>query len=1083
MKKYLEKRSFSSWSIRHPLGSLAIISVIIVLGGFFFTTLTVDLLPRVVYPVVMAVVNYPGADPFVMEETVTKVLESRMATTEDVIEMRSDTREGRANVRLRFDYGKDIDIALRDASSQLDRARGRLPIDIDPPTIFKFDPSQRPILELALSSEEVDLVRLRRWAEEEFSNYFLNIPGIASVDVAGGLLREVHVIVDKSRLEGFGLSVTELLRVIREENIDATGGRVTTGRREYASRTVGRFVHIDEIGDIRIRVQPQQAGMIRGSANPNQPIDRIRLRDIAQVVDTHREQRVFARLNGAPSVKVAIFKQPNANTVDVADGIVDRIEFLRENRMIPPNIHLTVISDQSQYIKNSIVSVSTAAIVGGSLAMIIVGLFLASFRRTFIIATSIPIAILATFMMMGLGNLTLNIISLGGLALGIGMLMDNSIVMLENIYRVQKEHPDAVDAAHIGSNQVAHVITASTTTNLASVLPFLLIAGLASMFFTELILTISFAIIASLLVALSLVPMLSAQLFKFEAAHKKAPNKVFFFFDKGYQKSMAIYERLLKWTIERRGWVIVSAIVLFVGAIFLFGQLGGEFLPAMDDGRIMIRYEMPPTATVENTDIVARELESMIGKMPAVRSVFTVAGGRMWGSGTAEFSNQGSLDIQLLPLKNRNISSDEWINTMRQNIERSGIPEARINVWKPGIPGLWLGGAGDDVEIKLYGDDIAILSNLADEAMALLQDIEGLSGLEKSIEEAKPELQIRIDRERAAELGLSVREIGETVRTAIDGSIASRYVEGDREYDIRVLYDRDQVAGLTDIENIVLYPQGRQAVPLRNVARIVESTGPVTITRENQIRMVSITGNVSGTDRPIGDVTIDAQQAFMGLILPEGYRYVFGGQQEAMQESNRQLLILILLAIFLVYVVLVVLYESLLNPLVIMTTIPFALIGVVVALYITNTPLAATAMLGIILLAGIVVNNAIVFVEFIEMMRRDHGMSPTDAVKAAGPIRLRPITMTTITTVIGMSPLAIGIGEGSETLQPLAIAVIGGLLFATFLTLFVIPNVYLMIHATKERVTAFLSARGYRTGSPKQEEKDKSPAYARESLS
>ncbi len=1082
MKKYLEKKSFSSWSIRHPLGSVAIISVIIVLGGFFYTTLTVDLLPRVVYPVVMAVVNYPGADPFVMEETVTKVLESRMATTEDVVEMRSDTREGRANVRLRFDFGKDIDIALRDASTQLDRARGRLPQDVDPPTIFKFDPSQRPILELSLYSEEVDLVRLRRWAEEEFSNYFLNIPGIASVDVAGGLLREVHVIVDKNRLEGYGLSVSEILNSIREENVDATGGRVTAGSREYASRTVGRFAQVEEIGDIRLRVQPQRAAIIRSTTSVEEP-DRIRLRDIAQVRDTHREQRVFARLNGSPAIKVALFKQPNANTIDVSDGIIERIGFLEDNRIIPANINLSIISDQSQYIKNSIGSVSTAAVVGGSLAMLIVGMFLASFRRTFIIATSIPIAILATFVMMGLGNLTLNIISLGGLALGIGMLMDNSIVMLENIYRVQKEHPDAVEAAHIGSNQVAHVITASTMTNLASVLPFLLIAGLASMFFTELILTISFAIIASLLVAISLVPMLSAQLFKFESRHTKAPNKLFLLFDAAFRRSVGIYERLLNWTIRHRGPVIVFAVALFIGAIFLFGRLGGEFLPAMDDGRITIRYELPPTTTVDNTDIVSRRLEDIISRMPAVSSVFTVAGGRMWGSGTAEFSNQGSLEIQLVPLRDRNITSDQWISRMREDISRADIPEARINVWKPGIPGLWLGGAGDDVEIKIYGDEVGTLSQIADEAIGLLGGIDGLSGLEKSIEEAKPELQIQIDRERAAELGLSVREIGETVRTAIDGSIASRYVEGDREYDIRVLYERTQVAGLQDVENIVLYPQGRQAVPLRNVARIVESAGPVSITRENQIRMISITGNVSGTDRAIGDVTRDAQQALLaGLMLPDGYRYVFGGQQEAMQESNRQLLILILLAVFLVYVVLVILYESLLNPLVIMTTIPFALIGVVVALYITSTPLAATAMLGIILLAGIVVNNAIVFVEFIEMMRRDEGLSAVDAVKAAGPIRLRPIMMTTITTVIGMSPLAIGIGEGSETLQPLAIAVIGGLIFATFLTLFVIPNVYLMLHGAKDRIGEKLRAKGYRTASGKESRED-SPAYARESLS
>ncbi len=489
MKKYLEKRSFSSWSIRHPLGSLAIVSVIIVLGVFFFTTLTVDLLPQIVYPVVMAVVSYPGTDPEVMEESVTKVLESRMATTEDVVEITSSTREGRANVRLRFDYGKDIDLALRDASTQLDRARGQLPRDVDPPMIFKFDPTQRPIVEIALYSDVIDAVRLRRWAEEEFVNHFLTIPGVASVDVAGGLEREIHVVLDKQRLEGYGLSVSQVIQSIRDENVDASGGRVIAGTREYASRTLGRFSSLDDIKNTRIQVQ-HRTGAIAGSNPGSSSADRIRLRDIADVQDTHREQRIFDRLNGIPSVKVTLFKQPTGNTVEVANAIFDQIDFLEENNVLPANIDLTVITDQSQFIRNSIGSVSTAAIVGGSLAMIVVGLFLGSIRRTFIIATSIPIAILATFVMMGFGDLTLNIISLGGLALGVGMLMDNSIVMLENISRVQKEHKDPVEASHIGSNQVSSAVTAATTTNLASVLPFLMIAGLASMVFTELILTI-----------------------------------------------------------------------------------------------------------------------------------------------------------------------------------------------------------------------------------------------------------------------------------------------------------------------------------------------------------------------------------------------------------------------------------------------------------------------------------------------------------------------------------------------------------------------------------------------------------------
>ncbi len=535
---------------------------------------------------------------------------------------------------------------------------------------------------------------------------------------------------------------------------------------------------------------------------------------------------------------------------------------------------------------------------------------------------------------------------------------------------------------------------------------------------------------------------------------------------------------MLTWTIRRRGWVIAAAILLFVGAMYLWSGLGGEFLPSMDDGRISIRYELPPTASLEENNYLATELERMIGEMPAVQTVFTIAGGRMWSSATAEFPTRGSLDIQLIPLRDRRITSDDWIAQLRERIARAQFTDARINVRKLGIPGLWFGGSGDDVEINIYGDEIRMLSEIADNIISTLQGIEGLSGLEKSIEEARPELQINIDRERTAELGLSMRAIGQTVRTAIDGSIASRYIEGAREYDIRVLYDRDQVRSIRDLDQIVLYTQGRSPVPLRNVAQIEEGVGPVSIDRHNQTRMVSVSGNVSGTDRSVAEVTADASLALAGISLPEGYRTTFSGQEEARQESNQQLFMMILLAVFLVYVVMVILYESLLNPFVIMLTIPFALVGVVAALYITNIPLAATALLGIILLAGIVVNNSIVFVEFIEMMRRDHGMSPVDAVKAAGPLRLRPILMTTTTTCVGMSPLALGVGEGSETLQPLAVAVIGGLLFAMFLTLFVIPNMYLVFHRTKERIGTFLEAKGIRKVG-KDAEGVKQQAYAR----
>lgn len=1032
------KRTLANWAISHPVGTMLIVSVIIVLGGYFLSTLQVDLLPKLIYPQIRVNVSNRGVDPLVMEETVTRVLESRLATTEDVTKVESSTTEGRTNITLSFDYSKNIDLALRDASTKLDQARAGLPREIDPPVIWKADPSQIPIFELAVSSSSMDLVRLRRWCQEELANYFMTVAGVASVDVAGGLEREIQVVIDQKRLQGYGLSVSEVLRAIRDANMDQTGGRVTAGRREYLSRTEGKITSVEQLRAVPIPVRAQSGQ------------HRIRLSDIARVEDSHREQRIFARLNSIPSVKISIQKQPNANTVEVNDGLKAKLEYLRAHNIIPPGVEIRIVNDQSYYIKNSISSVTDAALVGGLLAMIVVGFFLGSWRRTFIIATSIPIAILGTFVMMGLGNLTLNIISLGGLALGVGMLVDNSIVMLENISRHQREHPDPVEAAHYGSNEVISAVIASTTTNLASVLPFLLIVGLAALFFKELILTISFAIIASLLVAITLVPMLSAQLFKYEQTHLQQ-TPVWAKWSQSLVTALTNrYRQALAWTLKHRTVVLTSVVLVFVGSMYLFSQLGSEFLPYMDDGRISIRIEMPPSTSVHETNVVATRLEEIINTMPATESVFATVGGFIFGRGTAEFANRGSIDIQLVPLKERTISSNEWIAEVRKKIAAAQIPEARILVTKSQIRGIRTSSGGSDVSVKIQGPDLGKLASLANDVMGRLRGIEGLSNLNKSLEEAKPELRVQVDRERAAELGISIREIGETIRTAIDGTIASRYTEGDREYDIRVLLDRAELVSLKSVEDLIIYPSMGPPVTLRSVAQVREGIGPVTITRENQNRIVEVTGDVAGTTRTIGEVMEDVHARLDGLELPDGYSIIYGGQEETIKENNRNLMIIILLAIFLVYVVMGIQYESLLNPFVILTTIPLALIGVVVALFVTNIPVGATVMLGVILLAGIVVNNSIILVEFIEIMQREKGMSREEAVLAAGPVRIRPILMTTLTTIVGMSPLALGFGEGSEVLQPLAVATIGGLTVATLISLLVIPSVYLSFHALRD---------------------------------
>ena len=1037
-----ERKSLADWAIMHPIGVTMLVSVVVVLGLYFLSNLQVDLLPKLIYPQIRVFVSNRGVDPLVMEETVTRVVESRLATTEDATKVESSSTEGRSNVTLNFDYGKDIDLALRDASTKLDQARAGLPREVDPPVIFKADPSQIAIFEIAISSNSLDLVRLRRWCQEELTNYFLTVPGVASVDVAGGLEREIQVIIDQKRLQGYGLAVTEVLRAIRDANVDQTGGRVTAGRRDYLSRTEGKFASVDELREVPIRV--------RGMSGDQ----RIKIGDIARVEDSHREQRVFATLNDVPSVKVSIQKQPNANTVEVNDGLKEKLEFMRNNNIIPAGLAIRVVNDQSYYIRNSLSSVTDAALIGGVLAMVVVGLFLGSWRRTFIIATSVPIAILATFGMMGLGDLTLNIISLGGLALGIGMLVDNSIVMLENISRHQKDHPNPVEAAHYGSNEVISAVVASTTTNLASVVPFLLISGLAALFFKELILTISFAIIGSLLVSITLVPMLSAMLFKYEETHKRKASALMTRVERGLTNLNQHYQILLRWTTQHRIIVLSGAVIIFVGCLFLFGQLGSEFLPYMDDGRISVRVEMPPSTTVGETRIVSDQLEAIIKTMPSRASVFTVVGGFIFGRGTAEFGNRASIDVQLVPVEERPISSNDWIAQLRQKIGTLEIPEAKILVSKSQIRGIRTSSSNTDVGVKVQGPELATLNSLANDMMASIKDVPGLSNLEKSLEEAKPELQIQVDRERAASLGISIRDVGETVRTAIDGTIASRYTEGDREYDIRVLLDRNEIKSLSDVQDLIIYPLIGPPTTLRSVAQVREGIGPVTINRENQSRIVEVRGDLAGTDRSLGEVMEDIHGRLDGMALPDGYSIFYGGQEETIRENNRVLITIILLAIFLVYIVMGVQYESLLNPFVILMTIPFALIGVVLILYVTGIPVGATVMLGVILLAGIVVNNSIILVEFIEILRKDHGLAKVDAVLAAGPLRLRPILMTTLTTAVGMLPLALGIGEGSEVLQPLAVATIGGLFVATLISLLVIPNVYLVLHDGKEWLAA-----------------------------
>lgn len=1021
------------WSaaIRRPIGTLALTAVVVVLGAFFLSRLPLDLLPTIIYPQVRATVTWPGVSPEVMEEQVTRVLESSLATTENVIRIESETTEGRSEVNLHFRYGADVNFALQDASKNLDRVRGRLPEDIDPPTIFKFDPSQIPIYEIGFRSEQRGPVDLGLWAERQLAPQLLTVEGVASVDVSGGLAREIRVTLDQERLRRYGLSIAQILSALERENQDIAAGNITSSSFEIVGKTAGKFVSADDVGLVLLPIP--------GTAQ------RVALRDIAAIADTSYEQRLWVRLDGRPAVKVSIRKQPDANTVEVADRVARRIVSLQETRFIPTDITSRTVFDQSFFVRNAVSSVRDAALTGAGLAMLVVLLFLGSLRKTVIIGVSIPLAVMATFMMMGMGNLTLNIMSMGGLALGVGMLVDNSIVMLENIFR-RKEMgiEDPVGAAHVGAREVGGAVVASTMTNLAAVVPFLLITGLSALIFRELILTISFAILASLAASLTLVPMLAALLSKIRFSsglERSRPKRAF---DRMMAAVTGIYKQIVRRAVSWRWGVILLAVGFLVLSLHLSSDLGSEFLPTVDDGNVSVNITMAAGTPPRQTNQIAGRLEELIGRMQYVESMFTTAGGSLFGSFTTQRAGRGSIAIQLVGASHRpDMSATKWVALLQKKIDSMSIPAARINVRPPRIRGLRTGTSDQPVVVNVVGDDPLVLERLGGELLRSLRGIPGLENLQPTTDEAHPELAITLDRERIISLGLNVSDVGQTVRVALDGSVPTRLMERGNEIDVRVRLPRAQFEDASDIGAIAVYPGGEVPVYLRDVARVERRNGPSTILRENQNRQFRLTGDVNTDISTVVEVNAAIRERLRSVDLPDGYGVIVAGEEETIVENQKNLVIVTTLAVFLVFIVMAVQYERLMSPLVIMTAIPLSLIGVGVALWATDTPQSAPVLLGVILLVGIVVNNAILMVEYIEDRRRD-GMPLVEALVDAGAARLRPILMTTLTTVLGMTPLALGIGEGSELMQPLAIVVIGGLSVSTLLTLLAVPGIYMI---------------------------------------
>ncbi len=1060
MKQRFRTGGLAAWSIHHPVGVVMLTLTVIIFGLFSFKQLGINLLPHIIAPDVLVRIIDPGVPASIMEDRVTRQLEEQLAITEDAIAINSQTSEGRSAVDLSFPYGTDINNALRDASIRLDRAKRFLPENDEAPVIYKRDPAQIPVMELIISSNTLTSVELRSWADYTFSKWFLNLPGVASVEVGGGLQREIQIIPDQEKLANVGLSLQDFAQQIRQQNIDSPGGRMIATRQEITTRAEGRFQSLEELKQLPLQITKTIDSNNSGErSGDNITVDSsIRVHDVARVIDKHKDERLRIRLNKIPGIKLSIQKHPHANTVAVANEVKHRIKNLQAQNAIPEGVTLAIVADQSIFVRHAINNAALAAGSGALLAMTVIYLFLGSLLRTLIIGTAIPIGILVTFIILQSLGLTLNIMTLGGLALGMGLLIDSTIVMLENITRHQAvgntSNEDAINAAI----EVNSPIVASTSTNLGALFPFLFIGGMAGMLFQELIITITSAMLASLVVAITLVPALGAKV-KYQRREANLINKLVAYIKVKYHNNADLF-------LNNPFKTFTIFCLLFVLALYQINSTKRIDLPRVDEGKILMSITGDPGMQLDEMDSTVDKIEDLLLQHKEVLTVFTTAGGFVFGRSEYENSNYSSLKVQLVPSDQRLMSSDLWVNQIRKEINSLKLTGFKVRLRVAGVRGLHLTRGSDDISIHIRGDNLDILRELGAQAVSLLESVTGLSNLTHSYEEVKEELNIRIDRQRAAAFGIDASVIGQALKIALDGEIISNYIEGDKDFDIRMRLPRADSYNPNVLQNLMVdymvdnttdnKSGGGNAIRLGDVAHVSRAPTASRIIRSQQQRIVEISASYD-VDANQSEVLAAVLAKLNELDLPDGYILYDNDTNKTLEEGQQAGLIVLFLAIFLVFVVMAVQYESLANPLIIMLSIPFAATGVAIGLFInTDMSISMTVWLGLIMLTGIVVNNAIVLVEQIELERLKLEPSKTgedekssllnEAIKNAAALRLRPILMTTLTTVFGMMPLAIGLGEGSEMLQPLAFVVVWGLSFSLLVSLILVPSLYALFH-------------------------------------
>jgi len=1011
----------SELSVKRPVAATMIIVALVILGGVSLFKLPVELFPRMTFPIAAVTVQSPGTGPDVLERMVTRPLEEILGTTNNVVHVSSTTRNGGALILVEFDWGTNMDQATLQMREKIDYIRRSLPEGLEAPIVLRFDPNLLPVLQLGMTGGR-DLSELDELAEQVVKRNLARVEGVASVTIAGGTEPKIELTVNPFALQQRGLTLDQLKQLLASENITLPGGTIREAGREMALLLRGEFRDLDTLRHLPL-ASPQG--------------QRFQLRDVAtlrEVVEPHGQ---VSRMNGKPSVALSIQKLSDANTVNVSAGVRDALDEL-QNRL-PAGVQITPLFDQATFIKQSIQTITRDLLLGGLFAVLILYLFLRSWRSTLVISLAIPVSIIATFVMVYLAGQSINMLTLGGLALGVGAMVDTAVVILENIYRHRQMGRPLYEAVLDGASEVTLAVTAAAFASVVVFAPILFVTGLAAQLFKPLALTVTFSHLASLFSALLLVPMFAYSFLKREtnvamprvpqAAHEETPGRL-----------GQLYARLLRWAVGHRKAVYLTTLALLIATGVAFPFVGQEFLPKGDQGVIQITMHLSPGTPFEKTAARVADLEARVNRVPEVETVFvTIGGGSLYNPTAGVQSHKAVINLQLVHKGERNRSTLAVADAIRSQVQ--DLPDARVHVQVTGDQ--FSAGAGLPIQVRLRGDDVQTLRELAQRARQEIAQVPGIREAAAEREALTQEVEITVNRETALGYGLTSAQVAAQVRGMIQGQTATQFRTGGQEIAVVLRIPSEMRHSIERLKQLQLSTPLGNTVALGSIAAVQTVQGPSAIARFNNLREMTVEADYIGRD--LGHVMDDIRERLRTqLTLPSGYSMEYGGESEQMSDAFTKLEGALVLAMVLVYMVMAAQFESFLHPFVIMFSVPVTAVGVVFGLLVTGRSLGVGAYIGLIVLVGIVVNNAIILIDYVRRLRQQ-GLSPEAAILQAGPVRLRPILMTAGATVLGVLPASLGYGEGAEIQAPLATVILFGLTFSTVITLVLIPVVYLSL--------------------------------------